>query len=200
METDLATQSSVCEHSTRSVPAHNSGPPLLPTVRKPVGYATATHVQRGVFLAADLMHLGVDVSAPMATLQQAVQRLQQPNALPGPAAEALYLDVRRAIRKMSLANPLTAGAIATCNSATRAAEESWQELANGILGQVADFEGVGGVKIAGYVRKPAGPGPFPIVIVLHGGGPTARAVSDDNEHLRRKMMTDETRRASRVLG
>jgi len=106
VETDLATQSSTCEHSTRSVPAHNSGPPLLPTMRKPVGYATATHVQRGVFLAADLMQSGVDAGEHMATLQQAAKRLQQPKTLPGPAARELYLDVRRAARSMSLANPL----------------------------------------------------------------------------------------------
>ena len=60
VETDLATKSSVCEHSTRSVGAHNSGPPLLPNVRKPVGFATATHVQRGVFLGrADWLRVAV---------------------------------------------------------------------------------------------------------------------------------------------
>jgi len=106
VETDLATQSSTCEHSTRSVPAHNSGPSLLPAMRKPAGYATATHVQRGVFLAADLMRAGVDVDRQMTTLQQAALRLQQPNTLPGPDARELYLDVRRAGRSMSLANPL----------------------------------------------------------------------------------------------
>lgn len=99
-----------------------------------------------------------------------------------------------------LALLLTASAIAACSPAARAAEEPWENLADGILGQVAEFEGVGDVKIAGYVRKPAGPGPFPIVIVLHGGGPTARAVSDDNEQVRLKLMADEALRASRVLG
>lgn len=46
VETDLATQSSVCEHSTRSTPAHNSGPPLLPTMQKPVGVRRSTAVPR----------------------------------------------------------------------------------------------------------------------------------------------------------
>ena len=55
-------------------------------------------------------------------------------------------------------------------------EEPWQELPNGVLGRPAIFEGAGGAKVAGYVRKPAGAGPFPLVIVLHGGGPTARPV------------------------
>jgi dipeptidyl aminopeptidase/acylaminoacyl peptidase len=95
---------------------------------------------------------------------------------------------------------LTVGAIAMCGTGARTAEEPWESLANGILGQVADFEGVGSVRIAGYVRKPAGPGSFPIVIVLHGGAPTARAVSNDNEQVRLKLMADEALRASGVLG
>ena len=102
--------------------------------------------------------------------------------------------------RVSITLLLAVGAIATCSPAARAAEEPWDNLANGVMGQVADFEGAGGVRVAGYVRKPAGPGPFPIVIVLHGGGPTARAVSDDNEQVRRKMITDEALRASRALG
>jgi dipeptidyl aminopeptidase/acylaminoacyl peptidase len=81
-----------------------------------------------------------------------------------------------------------------------AAEEPWEQLPNGILGQLAVFEGVGGVKIAGYVRKPAGTGPFPIVIILHGGGPTARPVSAENEEARAKLLGDEAVRASKVLG
>jgi len=32
-----------------------------------------------------------------------------------------------------------------------------------------EFEGVGGVKIPAYIRKPAGDGPFPAVVMLHGG-------------------------------
>lgn len=95
---------------------------------------------------------------------------------------------------------LAASVITTCSQVTRAEEETWESPGNGILGQVADFEGVGGVKIAGYVRKPTGPGPFPIVIVLHGGGPTARPVSDGNEQERLKMMVAEALGASRGLG
>src|ERR1700719_3422718 len=84
-----------------------------------------------------------------------------------------------------LANEL----VAQGGSTTPAAQDHWEKLPNGILGQLAGFEGVGGVKIAGYVRKPAGAGPFPIVIVLHGGGPTARATSADTEETRVKMAT-----------
>ena len=95
---------------------------------------------------------------------------------------------------------LTAGVVATCSPEARAAEEPWDNLGNGVMGQVADFEGAGGVRIAGYVRKPAGPGPFPIVIFLHGGGPTARPVNADNDQVRLRKMADEVMRASNVLG
>jgi dipeptidyl aminopeptidase/acylaminoacyl peptidase len=95
---------------------------------------------------------------------------------------------------------LAAGMLAAGGGATRAAEEPWEKLPNGIEGQVADFEGAGGVKIAGYVRKPAGPGPFPIVIVLHGGGPTARPVTADDAEARAQKMADEALRASQALG
>ncbi len=50
------------------------------------------------------------------------------------------------------------------------AEEGWEQLADGSLGRETEFQGVGGITIAAYVRKPAGPGPFPAVMLLHGGG------------------------------
>ncbi len=93
-----------------------------------------------------------------------------------------------------------AGMLAAVGSAARASDQPWENLPNGVLGQVADFEGAGGVRIAGYIRRPAGPGPFPLVIVLHGGAPTARAVRNDDEQALSKMRTEEALRASRVLG
>jgi dipeptidyl aminopeptidase/acylaminoacyl peptidase len=95
---------------------------------------------------------------------------------------------------------LAADMVAADGPGTRAAEGEWEKLANGVLGQLASFEGAGGVKVAGYVRKPAGPGPFPIVIVLHGSGPTARRVSAETEQARVEMAAKEAVRASRVLG
>lgn len=96
---------------------------------------------------------------------------------------------------------LSAAALAaTGHAALRAAEEPWEELPNGVQGKLATFEGADGVKIAGYLRKPAGNGPFPIVIVLHGGGPTARAVSGATEEERAKLWAAEAVRAGKVLG
>jgi len=37
-----------------------------------------------------------------------------------------------------------------------AGKEQWEELPNGVQGRLAVFDGIGGAKIAGYVRKPAG--------------------------------------------
>ncbi len=77
---------------------------------------------------------------------------------------------------------------------------TWEELSNGVQGRLALFDGVDGAKIAGYVRKPAGAGPFPLVIVLHGGGPTARAVKADTAEERARKAIEEAVRASKVLG
>jgi dipeptidyl aminopeptidase/acylaminoacyl peptidase len=75
-----------------------------------------------------------------------------------------------------------------------AAAEDWEALPNGGQGRLAMFEGKDGVKIAGYVRKPAGDGPFPLVIVLHGGAPTAKATAGGDGPEK------EAVRASRQLG
>ena len=68
------------------------------------------------------------------------------------------------------------------------------------MGQLANFEGVGGVKIAGYVRKPAGPGPFPLVIILHGAGPVAKPVAAGANEVRAEKMAAEAARAGNVMG
>jgi dipeptidyl aminopeptidase/acylaminoacyl peptidase len=50
-----------------------------------------------------------------------------------------------------------------------AAAADWEQFPDGSTGQVTEFHGSDGVAIPVYVRKPAGPGPFPVVVVLHGG-------------------------------
>jgi len=53
--------------------------------------------------------------------------------------------------------------------AAPAPEENWERFPDGSMGQAAEFRGVGGIAIPAYIRKPNGPGPFPAVVLLHGG-------------------------------
>jgi dipeptidyl aminopeptidase/acylaminoacyl peptidase len=48
-------------------------------------------------------------------------------------------------------------------------EDGWENLPDGTLGREAEFHGVDGVTIPAYVRKPDGPGPFPVIVWMHGG-------------------------------
>jgi dipeptidyl aminopeptidase/acylaminoacyl peptidase len=48
-------------------------------------------------------------------------------------------------------------------------EGDWEQFPDGSSGQVTEFQGVGGLSIPAYVRKPAGPGPFPVIVLMHGG-------------------------------
>ncbi len=50
-----------------------------------------------------------------------------------------------------------------------AADEAWETFADGSLGQATEFSGAGGLAIPAYVRKPKGDGPFPVIVMLHGG-------------------------------
>src|SRR5262249_15270820 len=55
-------------------------------------------------------------------------------------------------------------------TAAAPAAEDWERQPDGSLGKVTEFRGGGGVAIAAYLRKPDGPGPFPVIVMLHGGG------------------------------
>jgi dipeptidyl aminopeptidase/acylaminoacyl peptidase len=57
----------------------------------------------------------------------------------------------------------------TVAAAVAAPDEPWENLPDGSTGQVTEFHGVDGLAIPAYVRKPKGDGPFPIVILAHGG-------------------------------
>jgi len=89
---------------------------------------------------------------------------------------------------------LLAGLVVAAGSAARAADDGWDRLPDGSLGRLATFTGAGGEPIAGYVRKPAGAGPFPVVILLHGGGPAAKPVGGGAK------AADEAVRAGKGLG
>ena len=55
------------------------------------------------------------------------------------------------------------------------AAENWEKLPDGSSGQVMELQGADGATLAGYVRKPDGPGPFPMVVMIHGGGNSKQA-------------------------
>jgi acetyl esterase/lipase len=48
-------------------------------------------------------------------------------------------------------------------------DADWENLSDGSLGSVTEFRGAGGLAIPAYLRKPKGPGPFPVIVLLHGG-------------------------------
>jgi len=81
-----------------------------------------------------------------------------------------------------------------------AAADEWESLPGGVLGQRAKIVGTGGIRIAGYIRRPAGEGPFPLVVLLHGGAPTAKPVQAANPEELTKLRAAEADRASDVLG
>ncbi len=70
---------------------------------------------------------------------------------------------------MVLKNPFAVLLLLALPLVAPAAEEKWETLPDGSLGQETSFRGVGDVVIPAYVRKPKGPGPFPVVVLLHGG-------------------------------
>jgi dipeptidyl aminopeptidase/acylaminoacyl peptidase len=55
-----------------------------------------------------------------------------------------------------------------------AADTDWEKFPDGSIGRVTSFQGAGGVTIAAYVRAPNGTANFPLVINLHGGGPSVQ--------------------------
>jgi dipeptidyl aminopeptidase/acylaminoacyl peptidase len=48
--------------------------------------------------------------------------------------------------------------------------ETWEQFADGSVGQITEFHGANDTPIAAYIRKPKGEGPFPVVVMIHGGG------------------------------
>ncbi len=77
---------------------------------------------------------------------------------------------------MTIRTPFSLLLLASLASATAAASEDWESFPDGSTGQATTFHGAGNVAIPAYVRKPKGPGPFPVIVLAHGGrygtGPT----------------------------
>ncbi len=55
------------------------------------------------------------------------------------------------------------------------ATAQWEQLPDGSTGRAIEIQAADGIGIAAYIRRPAGPGPFPVVVMLHGGGSSKEA-------------------------
>lgn len=76
---------------------------------------------------------------------------------------------------MSIRPVFAAFLLALLSGLAAAAEPEWEGLPDGSLGQKTEFTGTEGIKIPAYARKPAGDGPFPVVLMIHGGGRSEQA-------------------------
>jgi endo-1,4-beta-xylanase len=70
---------------------------------------------------------------------------------------------------MMIQNWLAVMLLAGLGNAATVLNEDWENFADGSKGEVTEFRGSGGLTIPAYLRKPSGPGPFPVVVLLHGG-------------------------------
>jgi dipeptidyl aminopeptidase/acylaminoacyl peptidase len=73
-------------------------------------------------------------------------------------------------------HPFVVLLLAGLANAVPPSHDTWERFSDGSLGHPAEFQGLGGIVIPAYIRKPDGPGPFPAVVLAHGGrdgrGPT----------------------------
>ena len=49
-------------------------------------------------------------------------------------------------------------------------DQAWEQFPDGSVGRTTEFRGTNETLIAAFVRKPKGQGPFPAVVMIHGGG------------------------------
>jgi enterochelin esterase-like enzyme/dienelactone hydrolase len=64
---------------------------------------------------------------------------------------------------------MLAACLLTLLACTSGTAQEWERFADGSVGQATEFRGAGGLAIPAYIRRPAGDGPFPAVVMLHGG-------------------------------
>jgi dipeptidyl aminopeptidase/acylaminoacyl peptidase len=49
-----------------------------------------------------------------------------------------------------------------------------ENLPDGSTGRISEFRACEGTFLPAYMRRPQGPGPFPVVVIQHGGSPSAK--------------------------
>ena len=81
----------------------------------------------------------------------------------------LFVLLAPTLAGAAAASPATSVTLATSATAAAAPASEWERLADGSMGQETVYHGVDGLAIPAYVRKPDGPGPFPVVVLAHGG-------------------------------
>ena len=109
-----------------------------------------------------------NAASPKAERFQQLMRKSQAGEALTPDEKAFVDEVRADIQRRRGG----AAAVAPATQAKDAAAPfagKWEELSDGSLGQETEFLGVGGVAIPVYVRKPKGDGPFPVIVLMHGG-------------------------------
>src|SRR5438132_931292 len=81
-------------------------------------------------------------------------------------------------RTIAAAGALVAGCLATGGSARAdenairpVAGKEAEQIPDGTTGRIVEFRGADGSSIPAYMRRPKGAGPFPVVVLLHGGAP-----------------------------
>src|SRR5204863_7048721 len=81
--------------------------------------------------------------------------------------EFYFLTNVKSHNRSQCLNTMGAGALAFFPAAAPP-EDKWERLPDGSLGMPTEFEGAGGLAIPAYIRKPAGAGPFPVIVMAHG--------------------------------
>jgi len=69
----------------------------------------------------------------------------------------------------SLVRPQSSPPAAPRTGAAPGPAEEWERFPDGSVGRETEFQGVGVIAIPAYIRKPDGPGPFPAIVLAHGG-------------------------------
>ena len=64
---------------------------------------------------------------------------------------------------------LTAAGLCSVGRAARAEGHELERLSDGTSGRIVEIRGSDGTSLPAYLRTPAGPPPFAVVVVLHGG-------------------------------